>query len=281
MKTLCVLAASAIIFCGGALAQPQFTDDLRAASETPDELQKLLDEGSAKPVTEEVLADMAKLISRQKIVRQAAYSYGVQSGLHWRYQQIMAMLDRDAQLLDTIFDYSKFLVDGRMLMPVVQKSERIYQQSSDGSARSVDVSYTLERPARLVPTAPSWRASITSHVDGPVAPDRALYPRTPEEESIWEDAVSSGWESGIDQANDIFKIEMRRLTAEIMGMYLFRELVVQGIVTMPKVASSQYSIMRLEDGKKMHVDDVITTITESSAFTSSSSWSPVFREEAR
>ncbi|KZX57825.1 hypothetical protein A3709_19570 [Halioglobus sp. HI00S01] len=219
--------------------------------------------------------DLKAQLSRNNVVRQAAYSYGAQEGLYWRYGQILEIFERDATSMDVWFDFSKFLIDGKMLMPVVAVTEQIYEQQSERASRTVGVSYHLKKPARLVPTAPNWRDYITPYVDEPVMPSRVLLPQNDQEAEVWEDAVSEGWAAGLEQADDIAKYEIRRLTSVIEGMYLFRMLVAQGIVSMPVVQSNRYDILRMEDGQKMHVDDVITTISEDAFFRPGESWNPV------
>ena len=243
--------------------------------DAPPALKALLEEARPTAFSEANAADAARIISRQQVVRQTALSYGAQSGLHWRHGQIMELLERESQLMSTLFDFSRFLVDGQLLLPVVEKTERIYDQAAPGEARTVDVSYALRRPARLVPAAPSWRDYMTLTVDAPSAPAAALYPRTDAEADAWRAGLRRGWELGVSQAEDIFRHELRQLTAEIAGMHLFRELLAQGIVSMPQTASSRYPVLRTADGQRLHVDDVITTITKRGSFMEASNWQPV------
>ena len=44
---------------------------------------------------------------------------------------------------------------------------------------------------------------------------------------------------------------------------------------MPQTASSRYPVLRMADGQRLHVDDVITTITKRGSFMEASNWQPV------
>ena len=77
--------------------------------------------------------------------------------MYWRYQNIVASLDRQSIELHTVFSFNKFLVDGKMLMPSIIEANKVFEQTTDATVRTVNVSYTLDKPARLVPSPPTWR----------------------------------------------------------------------------------------------------------------------------
>lgn len=218
---------------------------------------------------------------RLTTLKQAAFSWGVQEGLYWRYQNITASLDAQSLQLHTIFDFNKFLVDGKMLLPSIIEAERIFEQKSDTTVRTVNVSYTLDKAARLVPQTPTWRDYLLRRIDKPQEPHHVIFPRNDSEKAVWLEQLDKGWEAGVAQADDIFELDLRRLQKDIEGMFRFRKLLAMGIVTMPRIASSKYSTIKLNNGKTININDVVYSITTQSEFTETDRWEPFFRTNWR
>ena len=214
---------------------------------------------------------------RAKVVKQAAFSWGVQEGLYWRYQNIVSILDAQSLELHTVFGFNKFIVNGKMLLPTVIEAKRIYEQTTDISARTVNVSYSMDKPARIIPQPPTWRDYLIRAIDTPQKPHGVVFPRTAEEGAAWREGINRGWEEGVNQANDIFFIDLIKLKKDIEGLYRFRKLLAMGIVTMPKVASSKYSVIELDSGKTLNINDVVYSITTQPDFTETDKWEPFFR----
>jgi defect in organelle trafficking protein DotC len=214
---------------------------------------------------------------RLQTLKQAAFSWGVQEGLSWRYENIVSALDKQSLELHTVFSFNKFIVDGKMLLPSIIKAERIFDQTASDTARTVNVSFTLDKPARLVPQTPTWRDYLIRRIDGPQKPHDVIFPRTPEEAQVWAENLDKGWKEGVKQADDVFEIDLRRLQRDIEGMYRFRKLLAMGIVTMPKIASSKYSVVKIDNGRTMNLNDVVYSITTQSDFTKTEKWEPFFR----
>jgi len=168
---------------------------------------------------------------RHQTLKQAAFSWGVQEGLFWRYGNIVDSLDKQSLELHTVFSFNKFIVDGKMLLPSIIKADRIFEQTANDTVRTVNVSFTLDKPARLVPQTPTWRDYLIRSIDEPQKPHDAIFPRTSEETMVWVENLNKGWEEGVSQADDIFEIDLRRLQRDIEGMYRFRKLLAMGIVT--------------------------------------------------
>lgn len=252
------------------------------AERSPDQIDKQpvparlseLHQITAKTEYAKEQAKVAEL--RLDALRVSAFSWGTQEGMYWRYQIIQKQLERNSLWLHTIADFNRFLVDGKMLMPVVSKSERMFEQNSDSNVRTVSVSYTLEKPARLVSQPPNWRDYLIRAVDPPVKPHDALFPRTKVEQVVWADSLDRGWASGVDQANEIFDIDLRRMHADLDGMYRFRTLFAQNIVTLPVYKNSRYNVVKVEDGKTIHLNDVVYEITAQSEFADTAKWEPFF-----
>ncbi|MCH9665933.1 MAG: type IV secretion system DotC family protein [Gammaproteobacteria bacterium] len=257
------------------LAAERIANNPDAAGEPVPRRLKKLHAVTAKTEYKKKKAQVAEL--RMDALKVSAFRWGSQEGMYWRYQIILAMLEENSLELHTTADFNKFLVDGKMLLPVISKSERMFQQNNDTSVRTVSVSYTLEKPARLVPQAPTWRDYLIRAVDTPVKPHDALFPRTNVEKVVWADALSRGWQSGAEQADAIFDIDLRRMHADIDGMFRFRNLLAQNIVTLPIYKNSRYNVVKVEDGKTIHLNDIVYEITEQSEFSDTEKWEPYFK----
>ncbi len=214
---------------------------------------------------------------RIKSIKTIAYQWGVRAGMFDRYQSIQHLLDKRARQLDTIFGFDKFLIDGKILLPTVLQTERIFEQTTDRRVRTVNVSYTLDKLSRLVVRPPSWRQYLTRTIENVVQPHNVMFPRTPEETNAWEVELTRGWRSGAKQADEIFAMDFLNLQNEIEGMYRYRKLLPQNIVTLPKANASHYSVQRTADGKTINLNDVVYTLDRESTFTNTDDWAPIFK----
>ena len=215
---------------------------------------------------------------RFKIVRRTAYSWGFQSGIEWRYNQIKSVLDKASIHLDKTYDFSQFLVDGKILCPVIERTERNFEKLSDRETREVTLSWTLAKPARLVNSLPTWREHLDRHISKPQAPHNSLFPKTVAEGLVWEPAIDKGWLDGVQRAAIMFDRDVSILQADIEGMHRFRTLYAMGIVTMPKLRESHYSIKKA--GKTLHIDDVVYSLTTEADFTDSDLWNAYITSQA-
>lgn len=215
--------------------------------------------------------------ARLAALSQAAFSWGSQEGLYWRYSAIQKQLTENALSLHTIFDFSKFIVDGKMLMPIIIEAERIYEQRSDDSARTVKISYTLDKPATIVPQPPTWQDYLIRQVDEPLEPHAAVFPRTSQERVVWNQQLTAGWNEGTQQADEIFEHDLRVLNKDVEGLYRFRKLYTMGVVTMPSIASSEYHVVTYDDGKTLNINDIVYEVQTPSEFADKEKWSPYIR----
>lgn len=214
---------------------------------------------------------------REKVVRDTALSWGAQEGLYWRTSMLEQMMDELSWELHTVFGFYKFLVDGKVLMPVVHTAERTIEQLTNESVKTTDVKYMIADDAQFVTQIPTWRDYLMVRVDKPVAPQDTLFPKTKGERKAWRKGLDEGWDVGVEQANEIFEQNLRELRAEIEGLYNFRILNAMGIVSMPKYSYSRYETVNLKDGKQLNVNDMVYSITKQSEFTDTDEWQPYFR----
>lgn len=247
--------------------------------------------GSEKVISNPRLAELHKITksidfaagengiseTRTQAIKQAAFSWGVQEGLYWRYGVITKLMHDNSLLLHTAFGFDKFVYEGKLLLPTVQKAERVYNQISDKSTRTYDVSISLDRPAKIVSQIPTWREYLIRAVDEPRAPHDAMFPRTPDELVAWNFELNRGWNEGVQQANDIHDMDVTILRKEIVGLYLFRKLMAMNYFTLPKISSSRYGNILFDNGKTINLNDTVYTITVESNFMDVEDWEPFFR----
>jgi defect-in-organelle-trafficking protein DotC len=213
-------------------------------------------------------------------IKNAAFSWGVQEGIYWRYGEITKALDKNSLQLHTVFNFSKFIVEGKMLLPTVLKSERVFNQINDKSSRTYDVSISLDRLAKIVPQPPTWRDYIIRSIEEPQKPHSAMFPRNQEEGEVWITALDRGWLEGIKQADDIFEIDARRLEKEFNGLYQYKKLLAMEYFSLPRISSSHYPNVRYDNGKTINLNDSVYTITVESNINEVSDWEPYFRVDS-
>ena len=172
--------------CDAAMALPQKIQSLLEASHS------INSRGSQKSEDEKAIELRYKAISTE------AYSWGVQLGAHYRMQEIQKILESESFKLNKVFNFSKFIVDGQMLMPTAIEAERIYVKNGNKEARSVNTSYTLDSPPRIVSQVPTWRNYLVRTIEYPDAPIKQAHPKKiAMKVEVWDYEFKRGFEKGI------------------------------------------------------------------------------------
>lgn len=271
----CILLSLTFISISAIADNSLFTigtqNDDDAKSRISEILGDLKDAGSGELLTEE-----ANL--RADKIKTHAYHFGHAEGLYYQHNKNQSVLNKNATRLYQVADFSKFIVDGKLLLPTALKSSRVYEQLSETEARTVNLSITLDKPGEIVVAPPTWRDYLTRSVDKPYLPDQVLMPRDEAERYVFESAFTSGWKAGAEQANLIFDLDYRRLEQDLKGHYLFRQLAVQNVFRLPKIEQVSRNVVVSGDGRTMHVDDVIYRINAPEGFEDIDSWIPVFTQ---
>ena len=200
---------------------------------------------------------------RLKVVADAGATLAFQQGFQARYAELMAACERRARDFDRIFDFQKLILEGRVLPPVIRWTGRSVVVDSPSSATAADATYVIERPARIVASAPGWREWLM--VDAaPFEPDQALLPRTGEERRAWQEAVKEGWTAGRVHAGEIFETAMARLEADYRGMLRFRMLADRGLASAPVLAEGQVALSVM--GRRLSLNETTIRITVPASF---------------
>jgi defect-in-organelle-trafficking protein DotC len=198
---------------------------------------------------------------RAAALDESAMAFGAQGGLAYRTSQIAAELKRMERDLDKAFDFSAMIIGGNVLSPVVVSAQDAIKADGDGQTfRVADFMFKIEQPARFVTTAPTWRDYLRFDTGvTPEVPHRSILPQNAAEQAYWNASLKKGWESGVKQADDIFRSGLARLKRDMKGMIGYRMLLSHQMVSAPIVASSEMGVTG--DGKQISVRDRVYRIT--------------------
>lgn len=214
---------------------------------------------------------------RRDALANIAYDWGLNEGLYFFHSRNQANIVKQTTLLDVVADFSPFVINGKLLLPMVSRANRAYEQVSDDQARTFSVSYTLEAPAKIVNTPPSWRDYLFRPLAKPEKPSSLLLPRTNQERQQFEYEFERGWDDGKQQAETILEQDYHRLETVLARHWNFRELALQNIVRLPTVSQTRLATVTSVDGKTINVNDVIYQIERPSQWEALDKWQPIFR----
>ena len=97
----------------------------------------------------------------------------------------------------------------------------------------------------MVSAPPTWREYlIASDYPPPAQPEGALLPQTAEEERLWTEAVSRGWEQGEQQAWLAFQARVGELHRAFLGRVRYLVLLERRMVTAPAVRVARRGVKR-------------------------------------
>lgn len=215
--------------------------------------------------------------SQFMLLRETAYRIGFAEGVYYRYSRIEDLMIENEVFLDQAFPFERFVIDGRLMPPIIHESDRMSELVDDRTVRTIELSYTIGRPARIVSQPPTWRDYLLESIDRPSDPDDMFLPQTEAERSVWRDALDQGWNDGIAEADRAHEQNVNRMERDFYGLQAYESLVLRGVMTEPELASDSRSIVS-EDGT-LNVDDTVYQIvTDSDFITDANNWRPLFRE---
>lgn len=188
--------------------------------------------------------------TRVKALRQVGIAAGAQAGFAKRATEITAhycLVDEDSDCgeqalkrkhaLDGIFMFRPLIDPRGFLPPVITEVER----SSNVSANRMVISgrvYRMDRPARFVSNAMSWRDYLTVGLDRPEMdplPD-TLRPKSNAEKKEWTASIEAGWKIGFRRADDVFQANLDKLKTDYTGMLRYQRLKMLGLVDEPIIS---------------------------------------------
>lgn len=219
---------------------------------------------------------------RSDAQKEAAMSYGARGGLAFRNFHIAEELKGQENVLDKVFNFQQLLVkapSGLLIEPpIVSEADNALIVTKGGIEAAVaDRIYNINKNAKIVTASRNWRQYIQPAITEKIElPPKLLWPRSPEEETRWNEAFEKGWMAGIEQSNQIFESNLERLTSDFNGMILYRTMVAQGMISQPYALHEDRGIT---GGKnEMRIGDRALRITGPSEFkTGYDRWQPADR----
>lgn len=185
--------------------------------------------------------DVSEGSLRMQAVKEAAQELGLQSGLAAEAKIINRILEKHAPQLDNIFDFNLLLYKENILPPVIVEEGNTLKISHDGNTiRLGGHTYKILQQVRFVTTPPTWRDYLWEAFSKPELPPAALLPTNDNEKAVWKTTIRSAWQEGEKQAISIFQINLNRLVRDYTGMILYKELLVENLVS-PYVMNKKYT----------------------------------------
>ncbi|WP_310622308.1 type IV secretory system conjugative DNA transfer family protein [Flexibacterium corallicola] len=275
------------LLCGSILSGCQSYGGVMSADDTQPNVSKLSlsSKGQAKdkkvdvrpPSLEEVLRKGKPLQGNEgekgldtlriTALEEAALSYGARSGLAYRTDKINQTLQTNSSELAELFEFTSVMIDGPdgsiITPPVIVEAKEAWELYEKGKAlRVADTVYEVIDQARFTSVPPLWQSYLISSFEEASEVPAALTPNNKAEGDIWVKGVTRGWREGEEQANQIFKTNLARLSRDYAGMVRYKRLLEEGKVTSPIVALG--SMGTTGNGENMRVNDRAIRITQDS-----------------
>jgi len=264
---LSLVFGGAVLIAGQTLAQisypglnfpqPQISQQNRAQ---PANLNSLLSTGIVNNAKqkENAVAEM-----RRTALVEMASALGASAGLNYKMQHYKTTVDKKAEELDRMFDFSKVTITNSVLAPVLVEGLANFNKESDDLVRIADKIYKIEAPARFVSVYPTWRSYLRFAFPSFETPPGVFLPQNEAEKAVWDDAIKQGWDEGQEQASRIFEASMARLERDYLGMIKYKILLAQGLITPTIIASQNLGVTG--GGREMAINDQIFRIVDHSA----------------
>lgn len=211
---------------------------------------------------------------RLQAIEEASTTLGARGALAWRSLQINRTLQSEADYLDQVFNFNQILINGDVLPPVLTQANNNLTIDDKDALRSSSKIYKIVSPAQFVTTPPTWRDYLWMNYKKPQIPDHTLLPTTQAEATVWNAYLKIGWKEGIQQANEIFAVNLNRLKRDYTGMVLYKQLLDQHMVSAPFIAHANLGVTG--DSQEIRINDNVSRITANSELqTNPNKWTPV------
>lgn len=218
-------------------------------------------------LTELLKSGRIEINARDRALIDVGLSMGVKAGMASELRQIGEVIEVNKRNLDTVYDFGRYLIQGRVVPPVITEARDLYNQDGDYTLRLSGAYYKIESQAHFSSVAPTWRdyLSFALHIDPEEGGGYAsVIPKTSDEQELWKAAVADGWHQGVAQADLMFKHAMDRMNRDFEGMIRYHTFVAEGKLSMPAIANEAIPVTR--DGQSMAVDETLLRITTLPSF---------------
>lgn len=214
---------------------------------------------------------------RLSAIEQTATTLGARGGLAWRSLQIDRTLQNESNYLNQVFNFNRLLIGKNVLPPVITQADNSFNLANADAIRTSAKIYKIVSPAHFVTTVPNWHSYLWMGYKKPTVPDHALLPTTQAEANVWNAYLKKGWKEGLQQANEIFAVNLARLKRDYIGMVLYRRLLAEHMISSPFVARANLGVTG--NSKEIRINDRVARITDQSKLqTNPNKWTPVITE---
>lgn len=196
---------------------------------------------------------------RYKLINDNAVTYGVQSGYAYQLAVIKLALSDRSIALDNLYNFTRFIMQGRILPPVITVVENRVQQTDDDTIHVGLFNYKILSDARLVTQAPNWRSYLLYSIDPPKRPRFTLNPEIKAERQLWDKAVAKGFQKGVMIANRNLYEGWLQLHRDYIGIINYYELLYRGVVSKPYMTVNSQDIVG--DSRNMTLGDTVLRIS--------------------
>lgn len=184
--------------------------------------------------------------TRRRAMAHAARALGSQAGLKRRGWEIARLLERYSRQLHRIYRFRDLMLREAGFMvqpPVLAETRDAFLLARDQNrAASAGRVVTILAAGKLVSAVPSWTDFLVRTWPDPAVPAGVLFPRSAEEEALWEDRVLEGWRDGRQLADEIFADDLDRLNGIFTGLILWHRLHLAGMVTAPTIGTREVAV---------------------------------------
>ena len=230
----------------------------------PTELADLL-EMKGQPAKEKTAVKML----RPNAIREAAQLMGFQSGIAWRYGQLLAETENYSPVMDAAFNFAPLLLtqgEALILPPQISSGGASMRIEDADTATSAKTTYELLEPAKFISTVPMWREFLMAD-DFPKAeePNPAILPRDSNERAVWRKAIREAWNQGIAEADQLYADNVFRMARSYKGILLYHLLTARHLLSRVHTASANLGIRT--QGNKLNIGQNVYRITAPARFT--------------
>ncbi|MCP2041875.1 defect-in-organelle-trafficking protein DotC [Neisseria sp. HSC-16F19] len=205
--------------------------------------------------------------ARYTAIKDSGMSIGLQAGINHQLHQFNQEIKKRERDLDTVYDFGRLMIKGRVVPPVISEARDIYAQNDDYSLTIAGASYRIESQARFSSVPPNWREYLNlGNGNKDFTPQIMGLALKSNEKAVFEKAIREGFKDGIEQANQMISHNFDRLNRDYTGMLRFDTFVRQGKVTMPVVAQADIPVTH--SGNTLTVDETLLRLTVLPSFKS-------------
>lgn len=178
---------------------------------------------------------------RYEALRSMGLEYGLQAGLAYQYRENIKRLDTLVDEMEKTYPFQSLMLEGNVIPPIISEVIGVFDQQSAVQIRIADKERTIIAPPRFSYAAPSYRDYFLHDFSFSTSA-LGVAPKNKDEEAVWKDAVTIGYEAGREQAMKVFSDDAARLSRDFNGMRLYHQLLNAGKVTRPYVVVAHSSV---------------------------------------